>query len=86
MAILAIYDLYSKIVIESLSVTNIKLNKCRLDFMIESFMLYLIIPSRINFSNSKHFTLLENGKRIKGQWDCIFQVSWQEHFPLSKNS
>jgi len=35
--------------LEALSFTKIKLNKCRRDFMIEIFMLYLSIPSRINF-------------------------------------
>ena len=49
MATPAIYDLYSKIVLDALSVSKIKLNKCRRDFMIEIFMLYLSIPSRINF-------------------------------------
>jgi len=49
MAIPAIYDLYSKIVTEALSVSKIKLNKCRCNFIIEIFMLYLSIPSRINF-------------------------------------
>jgi hypothetical protein len=45
----AIYDLYTKIVLNALSISKIKLNKCRRDFMIEIFMLYLSIPSRINF-------------------------------------
>ncbi len=45
----AIYDLYSKIVLDALSVSKIKLNKCKRDFMIEIFTLYLSIPSRINF-------------------------------------
>ena len=49
MATPAIYNLYSKIVLDALSVSKIKLNKCRRDFMIEIFMLYLSIPSRINF-------------------------------------
>jgi hypothetical protein len=49
MATPEIYDLYSKIVLDALSVSKIKLNKCRRDFMIEIFMLYLSIPSRINF-------------------------------------
>ena len=49
MAVPAIYDLYSKIVTEALSVSKIKLNKCRCNFIIEIFMLYLSIPSRINF-------------------------------------
>ena len=45
----AVYVLYSKIVLDALSVSKIKLNKCRRDFMIEIFMLYLSIPCRINF-------------------------------------
>ena len=45
----AIYSLYTKIVITALAESKIKLNKCRRDFMIEIFMLYLSIPSRINF-------------------------------------
>jgi hypothetical protein len=49
MATSAIYVVYSKIVLDALSVSKIKLNKCRRDFMIEIFMLYLSIPSRINF-------------------------------------
>ena len=49
MATSAIYAIYSKIVLDALSVSKIKLNKCRRDFMIEIFMLYLSIPSRINF-------------------------------------
>ena len=39
MATPAIYDLYSNIVLDTLSVSKIKLNKCRRDFMIEIFML-----------------------------------------------
>ena len=39
MAILAIYDLYSKIVLEALAVSKVKLNKCRCDFMIEIFLI-----------------------------------------------
>jgi hypothetical protein len=57
MAIPAIYDLYSKIVTEALSVSKIKLNKCRYDFMIEIFMLYLSIPSRINFLQLGRYSL-----------------------------
>ncbi len=49
MAIPEIYNLYSNIIIEALSVFKIKLNKCIRDFMIEIFMLYLNIPTRINF-------------------------------------
>ena len=45
----AIYDLYTKIVHNALCISKIKVNKCRRDFMIEIFMLYLSIPSRINF-------------------------------------
>jgi len=49
MAIPAIYELYIKIILDALAVSKIKLNKCRRDFMIEIFMLYLSIPSRVNF-------------------------------------
>ncbi len=49
MATPAIYVVYSKIVLDASSVSKIRLNKCRRDFMIEIFMLYLTIPSRINF-------------------------------------
>jgi len=45
----AIYELYTKIVVEALSISKIKLNKCRQNFIIEIFMLYVSIPSRINF-------------------------------------
>jgi hypothetical protein len=45
----AIYVMYSNIILDALSVSKIKLNKCRRDFMIEIFMLYLSILSRINF-------------------------------------
>jgi len=41
MATPAIYVLYSKIVLDALAVSKIKLKKCRRDFMIEIFMLYL---------------------------------------------
>lgn len=58
MAIPAIYDLYSKIVLEALAVSKVKLNKCRCDFMIEIFMLYLSIPSRINFLQLGRYRLL----------------------------
>ena len=57
MAIPAIFDLYSKIVTEALSVSKIKLNKCRYDFMIEIFMLYLSIPSWINFLQLGRYSL-----------------------------
>ena len=57
MATPAIYDIYSKIVLDALSVSKIKLNKCRRDFMIEIFMLYLSIPSRINFLQLGRYSL-----------------------------
>jgi Transposase DDE domain. len=45
----AIYDQYAKIVLDALSTAKLKLNKCRRNFMLEIFMLYLSIPTRINF-------------------------------------
>lgn len=48
MALLAIYDLYSNIVTEALSVFKIMLNKCRCNFIIDIFMFYLSTHSRIN--------------------------------------
>ena len=57
MATPAICVLYSKIVLDALSVSKIKLNKCRRDFMIEIFMLYLRIPSRINFLQLGRYSL-----------------------------
>jgi len=49
MTIPAIYNLYTKIVLDAISFSKIKLNKSRRNFMIEIFMLYLSLPSRINF-------------------------------------
>jgi len=49
----SIYDLYSKIVLGALSVSKIKLNKCRRDFMIEIFMLYRYILFQLK---GKQFT------------------------------
>jgi len=57
MAAPTIYVMYSKIVFEALSVSKIKLNKCRRDFMIEIFMLNLSIPSRINFLQLGRYSL-----------------------------
>ncbi len=57
MATPAIYVLYPKIVLDALSVSKIKLIKCRRDFMIEFFMLYLGIPSRINFLELGRYSL-----------------------------
>ena len=45
----AIYDQYAKIVLDALSTAKLKLNKCRRNFMLDIFMLYLSIPTRINF-------------------------------------
>jgi hypothetical protein len=44
MTIPAIYDLNSNIILEALSVSKLKLNKCRRDFMIEIFILYSEYP------------------------------------------
>jgi hypothetical protein len=71
MATPAIYDLYSKVVLEALSVSKIKLNKCRRDFMIEIFMLYLSIPSRINFLQLGRYSLFGE-KRFRGQFEQGF--------------
>ncbi len=71
MATPAIYDLYSKIVLEALSVSKIKLNKCRRDFMIEIFMLYLSIPSRINFLQLGRYSLFGE-QRFRGQFEQGF--------------
>ena len=45
----AIYDLYENIVLNALESAKLKINKCRKNFMLEIFMLYLTIPGRINF-------------------------------------
>ncbi len=58
MATSAIYVVYSKIVLDGLAVSKIKLNKCRRDFMIEIFMLYLSISSWINFSQLDRYSRL----------------------------
>jgi len=71
MTIPAIYDLYSKIVTEALSVSKIKLNKCRYDFMIEIFMLYLSIPSRINFLQFGRYSLFGE-QRFRRQFETGF--------------
>lgn len=71
MATPAIYDLYSKIVLDALSVSKIKLNKCRRDFMIEIFMLYLSIPSRINFLQLGRYSLFGE-QRFRRQFEQGF--------------
>ena len=71
MAIPAIYDLYSKIVLEALVVSKVKLNKCRCDFMIEIFMLYLSIPSRINFLQLGRYSLFGE-QRFRRQFETGF--------------
>jgi len=71
MTIPAIYDLYSKIVTEALSVSKIKLNKYRYDFMIEIFMLYLSIPSRINFLQFGRYRLFGE-QRFRRQFETGF--------------
>jgi len=71
MTIPAIYDLYSKIILEALSVSQIKLNKCRRDFMIEIFMLYLSIPSRINFLQLGRYGL-HGEQRYRRQFEREF--------------
>ena len=71
MATPVIYDLYSKIVLDALSVSKIKLNKCRRDFMIEIFMLYLSIPSRINFLQLGRYSLFGE-QRFRRQFDERF--------------
>ena len=71
MATPAIYKLYTKIVLEALSVTKIKLNKCRQDFMIEIFMLYLSIPSRINFLQLGRYSLFGE-QRFRRQFEEAF--------------
>ena len=71
MATPAIYNLYTKIVLEALSVTKIKLNKCRRDFMIEIFMLYLSIPSRINFLQLGRYSLFGE-QRFRRQFEESF--------------
>ena len=71
MTIPAIYDLYSKIVTEALSVSKIKLNKCRYDFMIEIFMLYLSIPSLINSLQFGRYSLFGE-QRFRRQFETGF--------------
>ena len=71
MTIPAIYNLYSKIILEALSVSQIKLNKCRRDFMIEIFMLYLSIPSRINLLQLGRYGL-HGEQRYRRQFEKEF--------------
>ena len=77
MATPAIYDLYSKVVLEALSVSKIKLNKCRRDFMIEIFMLYLSIPSRINFLQLGRYSRFGE-QRFRGQFEQEFDFLLQQ--------
>ena len=56
MATPAIYVIYSKIVLDTLSVSKIKLNKCRRDFMIEIFMLYITWTSQNQTGKTRNFT------------------------------
>jgi len=67
----AIYNLYTKIVLDALSVSKIKLNKCRRDFMIEIFLLYLSIPSRINFLKLGRYSLFGE-QRFRRQFEQEF--------------
>jgi hypothetical protein len=71
MAIPAFYGLYTKIVLEALSDSKIKLNKCRRNFMIEIFMLYLSIPSRINFLQLGRYSLFGE-QRFRRQFEKGF--------------
>jgi hypothetical protein len=45
----AIYDRYTEIIHAAITHAKLKLNKCKRNFMLELFMLYLSIPDRINF-------------------------------------
>ena len=45
----AIYDLYFEIVSTALTNAKLQINKCRRNFMLDIFLLYLSIPGRINF-------------------------------------
>lgn len=45
----AIYTLYLEIVSTALISAKLQINKCRRNFMLEIFLLYLSIPGRINF-------------------------------------
>ncbi len=71
MATSAIYVVYSKIVLDALSVSKIKLNKCRRDFMIEIFMLYLSFSSRINFLQLGRYSRFGE-QRFRRQFDDRF--------------
>jgi hypothetical protein len=71
MTIPAIYVLYTKIVLEALSKSKIKLNKSRRDFIIEIFMLYLSIPSRINFLQLGRYSLFGE-QRFRRQFEKEF--------------
>ena len=88
MATSAIYVLYSKIAFDVFSFSKIKLNKCRRDFMIEIFMLYLSIPSRINFLQLGRYSLFGE-QRFRRQFEERFDffgfnkalsaLDWQSH-------
>jgi len=69
----AIYDLFSKIVLDALSVSKIKLNKCRRDFIIEIFMLNLSIPSRINFPQFGRYSRFGE-QRFRRQFEQGFEL------------
>ena len=71
MTIPVICVLSSKIVLDALSVSKIKLKKCRGDFMIEVFMQYLSIPSRINFLQLGQYSLFGE-QRFRGQFEQGF--------------
>ena len=85
MTIPAIYNLYSKIILEALSVSPIKLNKCRRDFMIEIFMLNLNIPSRINFLQLGRYGL-HGEQRYRRQFEKEFDFMDAKQFAGLENA
>ena len=52
----AIYDLYENIILNTIESAKIRINKCRKDFILEIFMLYLSIPGRINFLQLERYS------------------------------
>lgn len=75
----AIYTEYFKIVSTALANAKIKINKCRHNFMLDIFMLYLSIPTRINFLQLGRFSG-HGEQRFRRQFEKRF-----DFFSLNKS-
>jgi hypothetical protein len=79
----AIYTHYTEIVLRAITDAKLKINKCKRNFMLEIFMLYLSIPNRINFQQSGRYATYLNNLKLVRKYSILYELIRQKRLPAT---